>query len=107
MYVLAQICGPPGMMEHISGDKAKDYSQGEVLMNFLSLKSLMFRRLKFAKTNRHGILNESPSLAYRHLMLCEPFHLDHISYGIVVACDLRITCGVNQSWHKKHRRDGS
>ena len=25
-----QVCGPPGMMKHISGEKAKDYSQGEV-----------------------------------------------------------------------------
>lgn len=25
-----QVCGPPGMMKHISGDKAKDRSQGEV-----------------------------------------------------------------------------
>lgn len=25
-----QVCGPPGMMKHISGNKAKDYSQGEV-----------------------------------------------------------------------------
>ncbi|KAL8488318.1 hypothetical protein ACS0TY_024554 [Phlomoides rotata] len=27
---LILVCGPPGMMEHVSGDKAKDYSQGEV-----------------------------------------------------------------------------
>lgn len=27
---LVQVCGPPGMMEHISGGKAKDWSQGEV-----------------------------------------------------------------------------
>lgn len=27
---LILVCGPPGMMEHISGGKAKDYSQGEV-----------------------------------------------------------------------------
>ncbi|KAK9697801.1 hypothetical protein RND81_08G062200 [Saponaria officinalis] len=27
---LVLVCGPPGMMEHISGNKAKDYSQGEV-----------------------------------------------------------------------------
>ncbi|KAL9224000.1 hypothetical protein vseg_000077 [Gypsophila vaccaria] len=27
---LILVCGPPGMMEHISGNKAKDYSQGEV-----------------------------------------------------------------------------
>ncbi|KAF5945810.1 hypothetical protein HYC85_016038 [Camellia sinensis] len=27
---LILVCGPPGMMNHISGDKAKDYSQGEV-----------------------------------------------------------------------------
>lgn len=27
---LILVCGPPGMMEHISGDKAKDYSQGEL-----------------------------------------------------------------------------
>ncbi|KAG8362619.1 hypothetical protein BUALT_BualtUnG0057800 [Buddleja alternifolia] len=24
------VCGPPGMMKHISGDKAKDWSQGEL-----------------------------------------------------------------------------
>ncbi|XP_022143234.1 NADH-cytochrome b5 reductase-like protein [Momordica charantia] len=24
------VCGPPGMMKHISGEKAKDYSQGEL-----------------------------------------------------------------------------
>ncbi|CAL5397118.1 unnamed protein product [Camellia sinensis] len=28
---LILVCGPPGMMNHISGDKAKDYSQGESL----------------------------------------------------------------------------
>lgn len=27
---LILVCGPPGMMKHISGDKAKDYSQGEL-----------------------------------------------------------------------------
>ncbi|XVE54390.1 hypothetical protein DITRI_Ditri03aG0077000 [Diplodiscus trichospermus] len=27
---LILVCGPPGMMEHISGNKAKDYSQGEL-----------------------------------------------------------------------------
>lgn len=27
---LILVCGPPGMMEHISGDKAKDYSQGKL-----------------------------------------------------------------------------
>lgn len=27
---LILVCGPPGMMKHVSGDKAKDYSQGEV-----------------------------------------------------------------------------
>ncbi|KAK6945069.1 Oxidoreductase FAD/NAD(P)-binding [Dillenia turbinata] len=27
---LILVCGPPGMMEHISGDKAKDYTQGEL-----------------------------------------------------------------------------
>lgn len=27
---LVLVCGPPGMMKHISGDKAKDYSQGEL-----------------------------------------------------------------------------
>ncbi|KAL5547958.1 hypothetical protein UlMin_003189 [Ulmus minor] len=27
---LVLVCGPPGMMKHISGDKAKDWSQGEV-----------------------------------------------------------------------------
>lgn len=27
---LILVCGPPGMMAHISGDKAKDYSQGEL-----------------------------------------------------------------------------
>ncbi|XVE98300.1 hypothetical protein REPUB_Repub03eG0093700 [Reevesia pubescens] len=27
---LILVCGPPGMMEHISGGKAKDYSQGEL-----------------------------------------------------------------------------
>lgn len=27
---LVLVCGPPGMMKHISGDKAKDRSQGEV-----------------------------------------------------------------------------
>ncbi|KAF7021639.1 hypothetical protein CFC21_034561 [Triticum aestivum] len=27
---LILVCGPPGMMNHISGNKAKDYSQGEV-----------------------------------------------------------------------------
>ncbi|XP_051132239.1 NADH-cytochrome b5 reductase-like protein [Andrographis paniculata] len=27
---LILVCGPPGMMQHISGDKAKDYSQGEL-----------------------------------------------------------------------------
>ncbi|XP_021741671.1 NADH-cytochrome b5 reductase-like protein [Chenopodium quinoa] len=27
---LIMVCGPPGMMQNISGDKAKDYSQGEV-----------------------------------------------------------------------------
>ncbi|KAJ1435186.1 Riboflavin synthase-like beta-barrel [Sesbania bispinosa] len=27
---LVLVCGPPGMMEHISGDKAKDRSQGEL-----------------------------------------------------------------------------
>ncbi|GAV87134.1 NAD_binding_1 domain-containing protein/FAD_binding_6 domain-containing protein [Cephalotus follicularis] len=27
---LILVCGPPGMMEHISGDKAKNYSQGEL-----------------------------------------------------------------------------
>jgi len=31
MYLFCQVCGPPGMMNHISGDKAKDRSQGEVL----------------------------------------------------------------------------
>ncbi|KAJ9538920.1 hypothetical protein OSB04_031653 [Centaurea solstitialis] len=25
-----EVCGPPGMMEHVSGGKAKDWSQGEV-----------------------------------------------------------------------------
>eukprot|EP01018_Ginkgo_biloba_P004169 Gb_23345 [translate_table: standard] len=28
--VLILVCGPPGMMNHISGDKAPDRSQGEV-----------------------------------------------------------------------------
>ncbi|XP_068653215.1 NADH-cytochrome b5 reductase-like protein [Aristolochia californica] len=28
---LILVCGPPGMMKHISGDKAKDRSQGELL----------------------------------------------------------------------------
>ena len=27
---LILVCGPPGMMNHISGDKAKDRSQGEL-----------------------------------------------------------------------------
>ncbi|KAH9623126.1 hypothetical protein KSS87_001701 [Heliosperma pusillum] len=27
---LVLVCGPPGMMQHISGNKAKDYSQGEL-----------------------------------------------------------------------------
>ncbi|KAL6331085.1 hypothetical protein AAG906_009513 [Vitis piasezkii] len=27
---LILVCGPPGMMKHISGNKAKDYSQGEL-----------------------------------------------------------------------------
>lgn len=27
---LAMVCGPPGFMKHVSGDKAPDYSQGEV-----------------------------------------------------------------------------
>ncbi|KAK9060727.1 hypothetical protein SSX86_021433 [Deinandra increscens subsp. villosa] len=27
---LVLVCGPPGMMEHVSGGKAKDWSQGEV-----------------------------------------------------------------------------
>ncbi|CAA3025636.1 NADH-cytochrome b5 reductase [Olea europaea subsp. europaea] len=27
---LILVCGPPGMMKHISGDKAEDYSQGEL-----------------------------------------------------------------------------
>ncbi|KAG9152912.1 hypothetical protein Leryth_012535 [Lithospermum erythrorhizon] len=27
---LILVCGPPGMMKHISGDKAKDWTQGEV-----------------------------------------------------------------------------
>ncbi len=30
MLVLWQVCGPPGLMKLISGDKAKDKSQGEV-----------------------------------------------------------------------------
>lgn len=25
-----QVCGPPGMMKQISGEKAKDWTQGEV-----------------------------------------------------------------------------
>jgi cytochrome-b5 reductase len=29
-FLLGQVCGPPGMMNHISGDKAKDRSQGEL-----------------------------------------------------------------------------
>ncbi|GFY99771.1 FAD/NAD(P)-binding oxidoreductase [Actinidia rufa] len=29
-HFLIQVCGPPGMMNHISGGKAKDWSQGEV-----------------------------------------------------------------------------
>lgn len=28
--LLIQVCGPPGMMEHVSGGKAPDWSQGEV-----------------------------------------------------------------------------
>jgi len=28
--VLIYVCGPPAFMKAISGDKAKDYSQGEV-----------------------------------------------------------------------------
>lgn len=28
--ILILVCGPPGMMQHISGDKAKDRSQGEL-----------------------------------------------------------------------------
>lgn len=28
--MLILVCGPPGMMTHISGEKAKDYSQGEL-----------------------------------------------------------------------------
>jgi cytochrome-b5 reductase len=28
--VLIYVCGPPGMMKSISGEKAKDYSQGEL-----------------------------------------------------------------------------
>ncbi|KAF3510366.1 hypothetical protein F2Q69_00000847 [Brassica cretica] len=27
---LILVCGPPGMMEHVSGGKAPDWSQGEV-----------------------------------------------------------------------------
>lgn len=27
---LILVCGPPGMMKHVSGEKAKDYSQGEL-----------------------------------------------------------------------------
>ncbi|KAI3982035.1 hypothetical protein MKX01_018941 [Papaver californicum] len=30
VHTLILVCGSPGMMNHISGDKAKDYSQGEV-----------------------------------------------------------------------------
>jgi hypothetical protein len=30
MLVFWQVCGPPGLMKLISGDKAKDKSQGEV-----------------------------------------------------------------------------
>jgi len=35
------VCGPPGMMNHVSGDKAKDYSQGELtgLLKGLGYKS--------------------------------------------------------------------
>lgn len=32
--ITVQVCGPPGMMKHISGEKAKDYSQGEVCKKF-------------------------------------------------------------------------
>lgn len=35
VFLFIQVCGPPGMMNHISGDKAKDRSQGEVLSIFL------------------------------------------------------------------------
>ena len=28
--VLVLVCGPPGMMSAVSGDKTKDYKQGEV-----------------------------------------------------------------------------
>lgn len=30
------MCGPPGMMKHVSGDKAKDYSQGEVIRHYVN-----------------------------------------------------------------------
>uniref|UniRef100_A0A453EBA8 Uncharacterized protein n=1 Tax=Aegilops tauschii subsp. strangulata TaxID=200361 RepID=A0A453EBA8_AEGTS len=35
-FLFGQVCGPPGMMNHISGDKAKDYSQGEVMRMLFS-----------------------------------------------------------------------
>jgi len=27
---LILVCGPPGLMKHVSGDKAPDYTQGEL-----------------------------------------------------------------------------
>jgi hypothetical protein len=40
LFFFCQVCGPPGMMNHISGDKAKDRSQGEVL-NYLLILFLL------------------------------------------------------------------
>lgn len=32
LSVCVQVCGPPGMMKHLSGEKPKPREQGEVLI---------------------------------------------------------------------------
>ena len=40
-----QVCGPPGMMKHVSGEKAKDWTQGEVRSSEKTRSRLIFLHL--------------------------------------------------------------
>ena len=70
------MCGPPDMMQHISGDKAKDYSQGEVVKHYVNqfdmsllVRNAIFKALSYVVSFQlTGLLKElgyTESMVYK------------------------------------------
>lgn len=91
-----QVCGPPGMMKHISGEKAKDWTQGEVWLAYFFSFFIVF----FPNTQKLRVLHFPGFILfyicfsdYRNIMRFIHFH-EFIGY-----CSLSLSLSFSAQRH--------